>query len=595
MVHEKILTDLEKQGLPRVYADYISDYIAPVASEINRRRKHQNGALLVGVHGAQGTGKSTLAHFLSVLLESNYGLKSVCLSLDDFYLTRAERRVLAQSVHPLLQTRGVPGTHDIALLQSTLHQLMNAADGSITSIPRFDKAHDDRKPAEGWDTVHGAIDIIILEGWCVAAPPVLEQDLVLPINTLERVEDPDGDWRRWVNCQLAGDYQDLFASIDYLLMLQAPSFECVEQWRGLQEQKLIAGLSARGETATQTMDKSGIQRFIQHYERITRHCLNVVPSASDCVLQLDHEHRMIGCSGLDSPVLVSEPHADKKMNLMVVTDLDGTLLDHHSYSYQAAIPAIERLTRLAIPLVINTSKTYCEVSALMQEMNLCGPCIIENGSAVVFPTESPVPKSECSKNHTALKQKVGAGSTTKVFGMARSCILEVLQKLKDEYHFRFSGFSDWSVEDLMRHTGLSHTSAVNALQRQYSEPIIWQDSDEKYQTFLQMLDAQGLMTLKGGRFIHVQGCCDKGATMRWLKQEIEKRDPDVPELRLVALGDSQNDVAMLSLADVAVVVRSPTHEPPELPDACGTVIVTQLSGPEGWNETINALLDRETG
>ena len=147
----------------------------------------------------------------------------------------------------------------------------------------------------------------------------------------------------------------------------------------------------------------------------------------------------------------------------------------------------------------------------------------------------------------------------------------------------------------MRHTGLSHTSAVNALQRQYSEPIIWQDSDEKYQTFLQLLDAQGLMTLKGGRFIHVQGCCDKGATMRWLKQEIEKRDPDVPELRLVALGDSQNDVAMLSLADVAVVVRSPTHEPPELPDACGTVIVTQLSGPEGWNKTINALLDRETG
>ena len=595
MVHEKILTDLEKQGLPRVYADYISDYIAPVASEINRRHEHQNSALLVGVHGAQGTGKSTLAHFLSVLLESNYGLKSVCLSLDDFYLTRAERRVLAQSVHPLLQTRGVPGTHDIALLQSTLQQLMNAAAGTITSIPRFDKAHDDRKPAEGWDTVQGATDIIILEGWCVAAPPAIEQDLVQPINTLERVEDPDGDWRRWVNRQLAGDYQQVFASIDYLLMLQAPSFECVEQWRGLQEQKLIEDLSARGETTARTMDKSGIQRFIQHYERITRHCLNVVPNASDCVLQLDHEHRMIGCSGLDSPVFVSEPHADKKMNLMVVTDLDGTLLDHHSYSYQAAIPAIERLTRLAIPLVINTSKTYCEVSALMQEMNVYGPCIIENGSAVVFPTKRAVPKAGCSTGHNGVEQVVRADSAAKVFGMARSRILEALQKLKDEYHFRFSGFSDWNVEDLMRHTGLSHTSAVSALQRQYSEPIIWQDSDEKYQTFLQLLDAQGLMTLKGGRFIHVQGCCDKGAAMRWLKQEIEKRDPDAPELRLVALGDSQNDVAMLSLADVAVVVRSPTHEPPELPDACGTVIVTQRCGPEGWNETINALLDRETG
>jgi len=582
MVHKTIRLELEKHALPESYRAHIKDYVVPVAIEINQLKAHHGGALIIGIHGSQGSGKSTLANFLSLILLHDYGRKTVCLSLDDFYLTRAERASLADSVHPLLMTRGVPGTHDVTLMQSVLTDLQAADETSHTAIPRFDKAQDDRKHREDWDTVQGAVDIILLEGWCVAAQPEPEQSLLEPINALERNEDPSGVWRAWVNSQLAGAYQSVFSQVDYLIMLEAPSFECVAQWRGLQEQKLIASLEARGESATQTMDESGIQRFIQHYERITRRCLTVVPSISNCVLELDRDHKMVGATWRSTS-------PGNSLRLLVVTDLDGTLLDHHSYSYQAAIPALERLVDDRVPVVINTSKTLREVRDLSLELInsglvLSGPCIIENGSAVVFPSDH----ADSSAQHV---KKTGA-SSTKVFGARRADILETLAALRQEFGFRFAGFSDWTVAELVQHTGLSEANAVNAMARDYSEPLIWQDSKENYLVFVKELERRGLVTLKGGRFIHVQGQCDKGQAMLWLKQYLGTSESNTP--CMVALGDSQNDVAMLSAADVAVVVRSPVHTPPELPPLSGEVIYTEQDGPAGWNESINMLLDRET-
>lgn len=201
------------------------------------------------------------------------------LSLDDFYLTRAERQALGSAVHPLLATRGPPGTHDIALLYTAVDALLA---GQTVTTPRFDKAADDR--ASQGRQISGA-DVILLEGWCIGAFPQPEEDLASPINTLEREADPDGAWRRFVNSALAA-YQPLFDRLDLLIQLRSPDFETVARWRWEQEAKL------RAETGgPAVMDQAGVRRFIQHYERITR-CMQERPRA-DIVVDLAPDRSVI--------------------------------------------------------------------------------------------------------------------------------------------------------------------------------------------------------------------------------------------------------------------------------------------------------------
>lgn len=210
--------------LPSSFDKIIVDWYTPLSCEIAAIKTEE--PLVVGVQGAQGSGKSTFASFLKNILEEDFGLRTVDISLDDFYLGHRERTLLAIDVHPLFATRGVPGTHDVDLAISTIQKLRSQKKGQTTAIPRFDKAIDDRKPVSDWDAVTGPVDVIIFEGWCMGATAETVDALAQPTNELERTEDPQGIWRSYVNVALTSSYQRLFDLMDKLIVLAAPSFEC---------------------------------------------------------------------------------------------------------------------------------------------------------------------------------------------------------------------------------------------------------------------------------------------------------------------------------------------------------------------------------
>ncbi len=235
--------------------------------------------LIVGICGSQGSGKSTVCKSLAGRF-SQAGVSVANLSLDDLYLTRAERETLAKHVHPLLRTRGVPGTHDTKVGVHTLNAL---AHGGRVPMPRFDKAIDDRRPPSQWDSMQGPTQLVLFEGWCVGARPQPLAALDQPVNALEANEDVDGRWRRYVNDALGGEYQRLFAKIDLLVLLAAPSFDVVLKWRTQQEQELRAQASS---ASWGVMNDAALARFVQHYERLTRHILIEMPGRADLVIRL---------------------------------------------------------------------------------------------------------------------------------------------------------------------------------------------------------------------------------------------------------------------------------------------------------------------
>ncbi len=275
LVQQELSEIIAEEGLPPGYLEFAQRWILPLAQWLEQARRKNAGPLLVGVNGAQGTGKTTLCRFLECYLSQH--VSTLVLSLDDFYMSRSERLGLATAVHPLLATRGVPGTHDTNLLNDTLEQLLAEAN---VRIPRFDKGSDDRLPESAWQTAVAAPQIILLEGWCIGAPPQAESELEQPLNQLEREQDVDGGWRRYVNEQLQSEYAKLFARLDKLFMLQAPGMDFVFEWRELQEQKL------RQQGGSQVMDTEQVKHFIQHYERVTRHCLAQLPASADYLMCL---------------------------------------------------------------------------------------------------------------------------------------------------------------------------------------------------------------------------------------------------------------------------------------------------------------------
>jgi D-glycerate 3-kinase len=236
---------------------------------------------ILGLCGAQGSGKSTAAVGVKRLLERD-GHSAAILSLDDLYLPRMDRERLAR-FHPLLRTRGVPGTHDVDLGIATVGAL--GQPGRV-GLPRFSKADDDRIPRDRWDEVDAPVDVLIFEGWCVGARPQLPECLDPPVNALEAMEDPDGRWRRYVNDALAGNYQALFVSIDMLVLLAAPQFAVVASWRLQQEQELRIR-SAEGPAAAGIMTEEQVGRFVMHYQRLTEHILTEMPDRADLVIRLD--------------------------------------------------------------------------------------------------------------------------------------------------------------------------------------------------------------------------------------------------------------------------------------------------------------------
>jgi D-glycerate 3-kinase len=262
-------------------ADRRSGFEAPVVADVLEDAL-RHGTRVYAIAGLQGSGKSTLAAQVATLARER-GLRAATLSIDDVYLGRRERQRLARGVHPLLATRGPPGTHDLALACETLDALRT---GATTRLPRFDKLGDRRLPPSRWRTLR-AVDLVLFDGWCLKVPAETAAALRDPINPLERDEDPDRIWRRWCNDRLGHDYPALWALLDRLLWLQPPDFAPVARWRWQQEQAMRSERGGHG-----GMSRAGVERFVQHFERISRQALRTLPAIADRTLALDARRRV---------------------------------------------------------------------------------------------------------------------------------------------------------------------------------------------------------------------------------------------------------------------------------------------------------------
>jgi len=285
----QITAFIEKHRLPAQFANVITEHYRPLENWI-KSVKRGDATEIVGISGAQGTGKSTLADFLCMALETESNWSIAKLSLDDFYLTRSEREKLGAEIHPLLRTRGAPGTHDLTLASGCLSRLTELMPGETMALPRFDKANDDRFPENQWDEVVGPIDLVIFEGWCIGSRPQESDALTQPVNQLEASKDPTGEWREYVNAQLRAGYAGLFERLDRLVFLKPPDFDAVFGWRLEQEIKLAAAV---GETGSTVMNEAQVTEFVQHYERISRANIDRLPGIADVTLELDRQHQVV--------------------------------------------------------------------------------------------------------------------------------------------------------------------------------------------------------------------------------------------------------------------------------------------------------------
>ena len=260
------------------------DLARRVLDTFDARIERHPGMFVLGLSGPQGSGKSTLAGAM-VRACTRMGRPAQALSLDDVYLGRRTRLALARNVHPLLRTRGVPGTHDLALLLSTLDALAAATPAQPALLPRFDKGRDTRRPPSRWPRVTQAPRVLVLEGWCLGVRPQSRAALAQPVNALEREADPDGSWRRYVNRKLRA-MQPAWARLDALVALTAPDWDTVCRWRAQAERAL------RQRQAASAMDARALRRFMQHFERLSRHAAHSVPGRADLCIALDARRRV---------------------------------------------------------------------------------------------------------------------------------------------------------------------------------------------------------------------------------------------------------------------------------------------------------------
>lgn len=556
---------IDEHQLPEHYRQLILEYFAPTAKQIVEYQHKLSRPILLGINGCQGSGKSTLSDAVVLLFESQ-GLSAIAVSIDDFYLTKEERHQLSHDVHPLLQTRGVPGTHDIPLAQSVITDLLTK--DKTTQIPRFDKSIDDR--ADEWDRVRGPVDIVILEGWCVGA--LSTENLDQPINTLERNEDDQGIWRNYVNQQLSLTYQNLFSKVDVWLMLKAPAFANVFQWRKEQEDKLRQKVASQSDTSG-VMNDEQLRRFVDHYQRVTENLLTTLPKHVHFLFTLSENREILS---LTHPIqLLSQP------SVLIFTDMDGTLLDHHTYSHQDADKLLGELEQKNIPVMACTSKTAAELIELRKPLNNRHPFIAENGAAVFIPIGYFPTQPEDT-------EMVG-DFWVKSFVEDRETWIKKLHQLSHRFTGEFRNYANMTVADIAEITGLSESDARLSAARQFSEPVLWEGSDERKRAFIKALNDIDVPTLQGGRFIHLSGQCDKGKAMMWLTQCFV--EDGVPPITISA-GDSQNDIAMLEASDCALLIPSPVHTLPKLNRTQHCWIGTGF-GPTAWAEGITRILTEQ--
>ena len=279
---EKISSDSLTVKITELKKVYI-----PISFWIENKYKKKGKTLFLGFSGGQGSGKTTAVGILKIILKIFFKRKIHVSSIDDFYKTLKDRDKMSYTIHPLLKTRGVPGTHDVNLIKNFFNYIRKKNFQKFR-LPKFDKATDDRLEKKYWSNIKKKPEIVILEGWCVGAKPQSESLIKEPVNILEKYEDEDLIWRKHVNEKLKKDYRKIFSMIDHFIFMKVPDFNVVFKWRLLQETKL----KKRSHTKKKIMSYNEIKRFIMFYERITLQMVKDLSRSASIVMLLKKNHKI---------------------------------------------------------------------------------------------------------------------------------------------------------------------------------------------------------------------------------------------------------------------------------------------------------------
>ncbi len=266
----------------------IKSFLIPICFWI-AKKANKKKPYFVGLAGGQGTGKTTISSIIKIVLEKYFKLNVFKISIDDFYKTRKERINLSKKIHPMLMTRGVPGTHDIKMMLEFFKKTKVKSFKKI-KLPNFNKAVDDRSPKKNWHSINQQPDIIIFEGWCVGARAELNKTLKKPINSLEKINDQNLLWRKHVNQQLKTKYKKLYSQLNCMIYLKAKNFSLLQKWRLKQEKKLW--LKTNKKSRHKIMSEGDVINFMQTYQRITQNMFKNMPKYASIILNLNDNHQI---------------------------------------------------------------------------------------------------------------------------------------------------------------------------------------------------------------------------------------------------------------------------------------------------------------
>ena len=266
----------------------LKSFLVPICFWIANKTKNKK-PFFVGLAGGQGTGKTTTSSIIKIILEKYFKLNVFKISIDDFYKTRKERILLSKKIHPMLLTRGVPGTHDINMMLNFFKKVKNKKFKSF-QLPNFNKAIDDRFAKKYWYNIKKKPDVIIFEGWCVGAKHEKKSSLNKAINSMERIKDPKKVWRKYVNHQLKQKYKDLYSQLNCLIYLKAKNFSLLQKWRLKQENKLW--LKSKKTSKHKIMNKDDVISFMQTYQRITENMFKKMTNYASILVNLGSDHQI---------------------------------------------------------------------------------------------------------------------------------------------------------------------------------------------------------------------------------------------------------------------------------------------------------------
>ena len=270
----------------------IKSFLIPLCFWINEK-VNKKRPYFVGLAGGQGTGKTTTSSLIKIILTKYFKLKVFKISIDDFYKTRKERISLSKRVHPMLLTRGVPGTHDINMILNFFRKVKSRKFKRLR-LPTFNKAVDDRFNKKKWYDLNQKPDVIIFEGWCVGAKPENNITLKKTINSMEKAKDQKQIWRKYVNQQLKSKYKNLYSQLNCLIYLKAKNFSLLQEWRLKQERKLL--FKSKKNSKSKIMNKEDVLSFMQTYQRITQNMFKNMPKHASIIFNLNSNHQIKSAS-----------------------------------------------------------------------------------------------------------------------------------------------------------------------------------------------------------------------------------------------------------------------------------------------------------